>query len=514
MASVSDVSSPRRLGLGPTFQRGPAARAERPAQPRLQTGSTPRDASPDLGRAPPSAGGRCRPPPGAPAQRDALGPGARPRRAPPAPPSIGRPRADGRSAGARALERRDGAPPLTPLTVETLPGGLAEVLLPAGAGGLSGYQAALQAGGAFPAEAARVAALPATTSRPFAADERPTVGIILAELAQLTPHLDELPGLRSVVAEVERLGARPVLIPPRLDLVLPADQEARRRALDGLTRQLDGVIGLGGDDVDPSLYGEPVTYAVDTDPARDRAEVELVRSAMGADSYMFGICRSHQLWNVARGARLIQDIEQEGFAHLPHHTRAFGLPNRSPLVVPSADGPAFEHRVRLARGSQARRILHQPDVLTNARHHQAIRAPGESLRATGRVHDPVTGRELIEVTENDHVLTVQFHPEDMVNEAHGLLEAAIRRAHIFRFFKEAAARGELERGVAPVLERMAGGPFHPSDFDWARRALTARLRRGVGPQPLQAAARSGGPCMLRPCASLEPGAPSSPSRPS
>ena len=80
---------------------------------------------------------------------------------------------------------------------------------------------------------------------------------------------------------------------------------------------LDGIVLIGGQDVDPQAYGEepgPSTQA--PDPRRDAFESALALMATQRDLPLLAICRGHQVLNVTRGGTLHQ--------HLPDvvgHTR-------------------------------------------------------------------------------------------------------------------------------------------------------------------------------------------------
>lgn len=313
---------------------------------------------------------------------------------------------------------------------------------------------------------------------------RPLVGIVCSTPEQLGLGAGELCGLRWAIGQLRAFGCEPLLIPPRLDLALSSNPRKRLRQLAAITGRLDGVLGLGGWDIDPGLYGERNRHSVNVHPARDRSELEFALAAMDAELYMFGICRSHQLWNVARGGTLIQDIQAEGYASVPHDTRAHGLEAHHPLVVPCARGGApFEHRVRLRSGSRTARIVKNAvSLLTNARHHQAVRSPGWGLEPVGVVSDHGTGKDLIEVTEGERMVTVQFHPEDMPEDEHAkaLLHAFARRSHVFRMLRTLRSEGHVPS--IPELERRMDAskvPFEASDAHWVRTDVARLLLRSA-----------------------------------
>jgi putative glutamine amidotransferase len=173
----------------------------------------------------------------------------------------------------------------------------------------------------------------------------------------------------------------------RAVLITPDDPDA------DVLDHLDGIVLTGGADVDPAQYGEAAHPATYLKPYRDTAELLLLRAALAADLPLLGICRGMQLMAVDAGGRLHQ--------HLPD---LLGHQNHRP-----APGKAGEHRVDIAAGSLAQKILGD-ELTVNSLHHQGVADPGR-LTATGWC----PADELIEVVEDaarEFALGVQWHPED------------------------------------------------------------------------------------------------------
>src|SRR5919202_925090 len=100
------------------------------------------------------------------------------------------------------------------------------------------------------------------------------------------------------VAAIVRAGMRAAI------LTGPADGEPER-----VLRRFDGLVLIGGGDVDPARYGAeraPETYGID--PERDALEIELVLAAAELDVPCLAICRGPQLLNVAFGGTLHQHV--------------------------------------------------------------------------------------------------------------------------------------------------------------------------------------------------------------
>ena len=105
---------------------------------------------------------------------------------------------------------------------------------------------------------------------------------------------------------------------------------------------------------------------------------------------IFGICRGHQMINVALGGTLIQDLPDE------RHRR---------------DADADIDRVHIVKTTHPLMAqLYGESFVSNSAHHQAIDRLGEGLSVTCVSDDGVI--EGI-VHENGQIFAVQFHPERM-----------------------------------------------------------------------------------------------------
>ncbi|MBP3634507.1 MAG: type 1 glutamine amidotransferase [Oscillospiraceae bacterium] len=156
---------------------------------------------------------------------------------------------------------------------------------------------------------------------------------------------------------------------------------------------LDGLILGGGADIDPRLYKQENTASQGIDPKRDDAELALVRAYLKLGKPVLGICRGHQVINVALGGTLVQDISPSQKAF---HTQDDREEDRV-------------HPVCCKKGS----VLHElygEVFLVNSAHHQAVALPGDGLLPTAWSESGV-----IEAMEHKTltVLTVQWHPERM-----------------------------------------------------------------------------------------------------
>ena len=153
----------------------------------------------------------------------------------------------------------------------------------------------------------------------------------------------------------------------------------------------DGLVLVGGDDMDPALFGQKNTHSRGIDRARDNAELALLDAFCGARKPVLAICRGHQVVNVWLGGGLIQDL---GPKLVPFHQKEEG---------------DQVHLVRTAEGSLLRR-LYGPVFPVNSSHHQGLGQLGRGLAASAWSEAGV-----IEAVEHASLplISVQFRPERM-----------------------------------------------------------------------------------------------------
>jgi putative glutamine amidotransferase len=188
---------------------------------------------------------------------------------------------------------------------------------------------------------------------------------------------------------VERAGGIPLAIPYRTDLSLIPE----------ILDRLDGVLFSGGDDLDPTLYGEqrhPRAEAID--PDRQQFELALLAEVERRRVPALGVCLGSQLMNVHRGGSLIQ--------FLPEHERHEPIEHRK--VV---DGDRRLHPVKIDPDSILGKAIGKGEILANTRHKQAINKVGRNLRVTAHALDGVI--EAIEDPSMPLYLAVQWHPENL-----------------------------------------------------------------------------------------------------
>lgn len=202
--------------------------------------------------------------------------------------------------------------------------------------------------------------------------------------------------LPSYANAVIQAGGVPVMIPLG---VVDNDDESLLRTI---YERLDGILLPGGGDVHPEEYGEALDEHIHfINRLRDKVELMLARWAYEDDRPLLGICRGHQVMNVALGGTLIHDIPT-------------GL-NGKALVHDEPDGKTRDrllHSVEIKENTRLAEILGTSQIRVNSLHHQAVRDLAPALAATAVADDGVI--EAVEVPDAYFYMGVQWHPEELL----------------------------------------------------------------------------------------------------
>lgn len=171
-----------------------------------------------------------------------------------------------------------------------------------------------------------------------------------------------------------------------IPLILPIGSEEMAKTYISM---IDKLIMTGGQNVLPQFYGEEQTITSDDYKLeRDVFELALIKEAVRQNKPIFSVCRGTQLFNVAMGGTLHQDIEdhwQDSLADYSSHD----------MVIDPDSSLASIYGTYSA---------------INSFHHQSIKDLAANL--TVIAHSP--NDHIIEaVTTNDGYpyLGVQWHPE-------------------------------------------------------------------------------------------------------
>ncbi len=250
--------------------------------------------------------------------------------------------------------------------------------------------------------------------------ERPLIGITMRhELESERFYL-----ARAYSEAVEAAGGVPI------HLTL----SPRRRYIAAIMEELDGVLLPGSaSDVDPLRYGrEPHRHLGSVHPLKDETDLLVLEEVERRRTPLLAICFGMQIWNVACGGTLIQDIETEVPDAIKHEQ---GAPRGR-----------RSHRISLSPESLLAKLAETDHALVNSHHHQAIDTVGQNLRATAWTADGLM--EAVEDTRGDRWgLGVQWHPEiDWMGDPFAIA--------LFNSFIEAARRTSKQEPAPEEIVRV------------------------------------------------------------
>jgi putative glutamine amidotransferase len=181
-------------------------------------------------------------------------------------------------------------------------------------------------------------------------------------------------------------GGIPLVLPPLED-----DHD-----LEEILQRLDGVVLIGGADLDPRRDGW-MTHPTIRPLAQRREDFDrrLMRKIAERRIPVFGIGAGMQLMNVTLGGNLLFHIPEDRPAALPH---------LDPL------DPAHRHTLELAPGSLMERVYGDGELRVNSMHHMALDEIATGFEVTARCPDGIV--EAIESRIDDwFAIGTQFHPE-------------------------------------------------------------------------------------------------------
>jgi putative glutamine amidotransferase len=218
---------------------------------------------------------------------------------------------------------------------------------------------------------------------------------------------------------------------PEMSLATPHQPKTRPKLY---VDALDGLLLQGGEDMSPQSYGEqPINPRWSGDQLRDRYEIELFHEFVSQGKPVFGICRGHQLINVALGGSLYQDIPTQCAGSIEHrNSEKYEHCFHDMRILPNT------WLSRLYPGVTSKRI--------NTIHHQAIKKLGEGL-VPEAMSDPDGIVEAVRWEGHSFVVGVQWHPEFMDPKDPSLIESR----PLLEAFLGACERRKKTGRPAPVM---------------------------------------------------------------
>lgn len=151
----------------------------------------------------------------------------------------------------------------------------------------------------------------------------------------------------------------------------------------------DRLLLPGGGDIAPEFFGQKNEGSKEIDEVLDRKQFAIFTAVFNAGKPVLGICRGHQVINVALGGDLIQDLPTAADHKKP---------------TPAEDN----HHIAIAEPGSLMERLYGQEFPVNSAHHQGLGRIGRGLKVTMRAADGVV--EAIE-HESRPVIGLQWHPE-------------------------------------------------------------------------------------------------------
>ena len=176
-----------------------------------------------------------------------------------------------------------------------------------------------------------------------------------------------------------------------------------------LFARLDGVVIPGGGDINPNLYHGDAEHPrlMGVSDSRDSLEMWLARESVAQEKPMLAICRGHQVFNVAMGGTLFEDLSSQVDASIKHDYWGDWPRNHLP------------HEIKITENTRLADIIGTPITRVNSLHHQGIKTVGSGLEVSAFAPDGLV--EAIEIPGHRFALGVQWHPENLVKDDPAML---------------------------------------------------------------------------------------------
>lgn len=174
------------------------------------------------------------------------------------------------------------------------------------------------------------------------------------------------------------------------------------------SNEYDGLLIPGGWDVDPSYYHQENVSCGTIEKELDQKQIEAIQYFIEKKKPILGICRGHQILNVALGGSLIQDIQSDIEHRWQNPKDSYHFSNNTSGFMKELFGDR---------------------CYINSSHHQAVQQVATGFEVISTSDDGI-----IEAMQHKSlpILTVQFHPERLCLAFAN--EQTIDGLEVFRYF--------------------------------------------------------------------------------
>lgn len=264
--------------------------------------------------------------------------------------------------------------------------------------------------------------------------------------------IDENTALNYAYSEaIIKAGGVPMVVPHVCDSTV----------LREILGRVDGVLFSGGADFDAAYFGaENIEGLTEYDSERDHHEFMLFRLAMDRQIPMFGICRGFQLFNIALGGDIYQDLPSEyPTTPLPHSILS--------------DKHLGVHNIKIKEDTKLYEAMQTNSISVNSRHHQGVRSIAPRLKVAAYSEDGLV--EALEGYPCHKIMGVQWHPENMATTGD-----SIEMKRLFDFFVAEAKLYQRARMIhqnSPIVDSHCDTPmlYECGGFDLSTRNSLAKV---------------------------------------
>ena len=199
-----------------------------------------------------------------------------------------------------------------------------------------------------------------------------------------------------------------------------------------LLDSLDGIIFTGGTHIGPQYYNKKSIFEnYKYDFLRDEFELKLAKLSIERKIPILGICRGHQLLNVALNGTLYQDVNKEIPTDLVHFD--------------SSHVYTTFHDIDIFETSEFFNLVGKTSIEVNTIHSQSVNEIGNGL-----IIEALASDKVIEAMRLDgqYLKTYQFHPEKIYDKS----EFALNIFKDFEFNLSDKNKEELEHFKLDLID--------------------------------------------------------------
>ena len=202
---------------------------------------------------------------------------------------------------------------------------------------------------------------------------KPKIGVVVCGFIENKQFVTN-----AYIQSVRYSGGIPLILP-----LIRSDQVLKEYAA-----LCDGFLFCGGNDITPLL------------------QIRLMKEVLKTNKPVFSICRGMQVFNVACGGTIFQDISLQPGTHLDH-------------MQQSDTRSEVSHKIHVRPGTQLKKYVGSL-VYVNSYHHQTLDRIGKNLTVSAVATDQTV--EAIELPSHPFAIGVQWHPECMYRTSSDMRE--------------------------------------------------------------------------------------------